>query len=190
MKPTHDLVLATAFGARTLGGLPIFLERMWHPHATDTVDPGQAVELRWRQLSGLDSPELAAALRVEIPPIQESVKRSALPGAAVASASLDVCLYFLGDTVSSAEAAGLALAVAGEMDRTGAAPPAGGDSWAAHEARGQADVVDSLPRTDGALSAEDVSDIRSAAGADSLTYRYAVAALLGPPPPFEFARRT
>ncbi|MBU2670379.1 hypothetical protein KOI35_43445 [Actinoplanes bogorensis] len=144
---TRDLALAVVFATRVTSGIDIFLGRLDRPYVTDTFDPGQGVELKWRELDGMTQPDdLARALRSELPLTRQRIQASNRPGASVAATAIDVIAVLLDDSLDDrqrvAAVAGSALRVALEMDRTAVRPPIGRRTWSAFELHGQADLAD------------------------------------------------
>jgi hypothetical protein len=164
---------------RVTSVLAIFLGRMDFPFNTDTLDPGQGVELKWDQLlMGPDSGELAALLKARLPALRATILASRRPGAAAAAGAIDVILSLLDDSIGEAErvirVSGLALGVALAMDATAVPPPDGQRLWAAFELRGQADLFDRLADEGLVLTDEFVDDLRTESGMQSMAYRNAM----------------
>lgn len=165
-----------AFTTRVSSLLTIFLGRLDRPFNTDTLDPKQGVELKWRELTGMTQPDdLETLLTTELPRMKDRVLASGRPGAGAAATTIDVILTLLDRSIDELERctriAGSALRVAIEMDRAAAAPPAGQRSWAAFELRGQADLVDQVADAAGGFSSDFIYDLRREVGAESMAYR-------------------
>lgn len=173
---SREFALAVAFAARVTSGLPTFLGRLDKPFATDTFDPKQGVELKWRQLNGMNQPDdLEELLKAQLPLTKERINASNRRGADVAAAAIDVISALLDNSIDDAQrcttVAGLALRVAMEMDRSAVRPPGGQRSWAAFELRGQADLFEFVLDAAEGFSLEFIDDLREEAGAESMAYR-------------------
>ncbi len=162
--------------------LAIFLGWLDRPFGTDTLDPEQGVELKWRELNGMTQPdELATHLKANLPSVRERIVTSDRPGSAAAAAAIDVISILLDDSIDEVERcsriAGQALRVALEMDRASAVVPRNQRSWAAFELRAQADLFDQVAGAGEGFSAEFIDDLREEAGAQSMAYRNGMKAL-------------
>ena len=75
--PSTESALAVAFAERVRSVVSIFLERLDRPYATDTFDPVQGIELRWRQLNGMTQPpDLQRLLEAQLPLTRERIRSS------------------------------------------------------------------------------------------------------------------
>lgn len=171
--------LSVASADRVTGLLSIFLGRLDRPLGTETFDPKQGVEMRWRELTGAPpSGKLVRLLEKKAPGLRETVLTAPLPGAGAAAAAIDVISALHDDSGDDLEGlsriSGLALRVAMEMDGTPAPAPDGQSSWAAYELRSQAGLFDLFTE----VTAASVDQLRTESGMRSMTYRNAMKFLL------------
>ncbi|WP_433718609.1 hypothetical protein ACQP2Y_30485 [Actinoplanes sp. CA-051413] len=109
--------------------------------------------------------------------MRERVSASELPGSGVAAAALDAIGALTEDPAGLARITGHALRVAAELDRASVPPPRGHETWAAFEARSQADIAGFRARAPEEFSAEFLDELRTEAGMQSMAYRNGMKAL-------------
>jgi hypothetical protein len=180
--PSRDAALAVAFADRVTAVLSIFLGRLDSPFGTDTFDPGQGIQLRWRQLNGMTQPpDLQRLLEAQLPRTRDRIRSSGRPGASAAAAAVEVILVLLddsvGDVLRCAAVAESAVRVATEMDRVAARPPGDQLSWAEFERRGQADLIGFVAGAPDGLSPAFIDELREMSGEQGMAYRNGMKAL-------------
>ncbi|MEU8158330.1 hypothetical protein AB0B94_32130 [Micromonospora sp. NPDC048986] len=180
--PNEELLVSVAAATRVTSLLPIFLERLDRPFATDTLDPKQGVELRWRELTGFaQSGALEMHLKDSFRLFTERIRASSRPGFQAAAAAIDVISTLLDRSVDDVERcctiAGQALRIAMEMDRASAPLPDSQQSWAAFELRAQARVFELVAGSTAGFSPQFIDNVREEAGMQSMFYRNGMKAL-------------
>ncbi|MGN9808495.1 hypothetical protein ACTMSW_03950 [Micromonospora sp. BQ11] len=180
-----DRALAVAVANRVTSVIPIFIGRLDGLGHTDTFDIKQGVEMKWRELGGVPSSgDLERLVVSNLPRFRERALGSGLAGADAVAAAVDVIAALLAPSRAGEDrlpnVSSGALQVALQMDRTSLPPPLDASSWLAFELRGQAELVDRVVPSNTDVAQDLVFALRNESGAQSMTYRNAMRALLRP----------
>ncbi|SCE73103.1 hypothetical protein GA0070618_0494 [Micromonospora echinospora] len=179
-----DSSLSVAVATRVTSVIPVFFGRLAGVAYSDTFDINQGIESKWRELGGAPpSGDLEQQVVANLPRFRDRALGSGVAGAAVVAAAIDVVTALLApleegrDRLPQVSAGALRVALG--MDGI-SPPPTGATSWLAFELRGQAELVDLVgPRGEG-VSQDLLFEVRNESGAQSMTYRNAMKALLRP----------